>query len=91
MRASGHCRRQKRACPGKLFDVTVIYPCTGNTAAKLANGIVDTPVLLAAKAHLETADRLLSGFPQMMRSASTSEYRKADEYEKYLFCAVWAG
>ena len=27
-------------------------PCTGNTLAKLANGITDSPVLMAAKAHL---------------------------------------
>lgn len=38
--------------PGKLFDVMVIAPCTGNTLAKLVNGITDTPVLMAAKAHL---------------------------------------
>lgn len=38
--------------PGKLFDVMVIAPCTGNTLGKLANGISDTPVLMAAKAHL---------------------------------------
>ncbi len=38
--------------PNKLFDVLVIAPCTGNTMAKLANGITDTPVLMAAKAHL---------------------------------------
>ncbi|GAW91775.1 dipicolinate synthase subunit B [Calderihabitans maritimus] len=38
--------------PGKLFDVVVIAPCTGNTLAKLANGITDTPVLMAAKAQL---------------------------------------
>lgn len=30
----------------------MIAPCTGNTAAKLANGITDTPVLMAAKSHL---------------------------------------
>ena len=30
----------------------MIFPCTGNTCAKLANGITDTPVLMAAKAHL---------------------------------------
>jgi dipicolinate synthase subunit B len=30
----------------------VAAPCTGNTLAKLANGIVDTPVLMAIKAHL---------------------------------------
>lgn len=38
--------------PKKLLDVVVIAPCTGNTLAKLANGITDTPVLMAAKAHL---------------------------------------
>lgn len=38
--------------PKKLFDILVIAPCTGNTLAKLANGITDSPVTLAAKAHL---------------------------------------
>lgn len=38
--------------PKAYLDVLVIFPCTGNTAAKLANGITDTPVLMAAKAHL---------------------------------------
>ncbi|MCI8365942.1 MAG: dipicolinate synthase subunit B [Eubacterium sp.] len=38
--------------PGALFDLLVIAPCTGNTLSKLANGISDTPVLMAAKAHL---------------------------------------
>lgn len=38
--------------PKKLLDLLVIAPCTGNTLAKLANGITDTPVTLAAKAHL---------------------------------------
>ena len=38
--------------PQKLLDIVVIAPCTGNTLAKLANGITDTPVLMAAKAHL---------------------------------------
>lgn len=38
--------------PHKRFDCVVIAPCTGNTLAKLANGIIDTPVLMAAKAHL---------------------------------------
>lgn len=38
--------------PQQLLDVVVIAPCTGNTLAKLANGITDTPVLMAAKAHL---------------------------------------
>ncbi len=38
--------------PNGYLDLLVIFPCTGNTAAKLANGITDTPVLMAAKAHL---------------------------------------
>lgn len=38
--------------PGRLFDVFLLMPCTGNTLAKLANGITDTPVLMGAKAHL---------------------------------------
>lgn len=35
-----------------LLDVLVIAPCTGNTLAKLANGVTDTAVTMAAKAHL---------------------------------------
>ena len=38
--------------PRKLLDVLVIAPCTGNTLAKLAAGIADTAVTMAAKAHL---------------------------------------
>ena len=38
--------------PKGYLDVLAILPCTGNTAAKLANGITDTPVLMAAKAHM---------------------------------------
>ena len=38
--------------PKKMFDILVIEPCTGNTIAKLASGITDTPVTLAAKSHL---------------------------------------
>lgn len=38
--------------PNKLFDVLVVAPCTGNTLAKMANGITDTPALMAIKAQL---------------------------------------
>ena len=38
--------------PKALLDVLVIAPCTGNTLAKLAGGITDTAVTMAAKAHL---------------------------------------
>jgi dipicolinate synthase subunit B len=38
--------------PKSLMDVVVVAPCTGNTLAKLANGITDTSVTMACKAHL---------------------------------------
>lgn len=38
--------------PRKLLDLLIIAPCTGNSLAKLAAGIADTPVTLAAKSHL---------------------------------------
>ena len=40
--------------PKISLDALVISPCTGNTLAKLANGITDTPVCMAAKAHLRS-------------------------------------
>lgn len=38
--------------PKKMFDILIVAPCTGNTLAKLANGISDTSVTLGVKAHL---------------------------------------
>jgi len=38
--------------PKKLLDALIIAPCTGNTLAKLAHAIADTPVTMAAKSHL---------------------------------------
>lgn len=38
--------------PKKMIDVLIIAPCTGNTLAKLAHSIADTPVTMAAKSHL---------------------------------------
>ncbi len=45
--------------PKKLLDILVIAPCTGNTLAKLSNGISDTSVTLATKAHLRNARPLV--------------------------------
>lgn len=45
--------------PNNFLDVMVIAPCTGNTAAKLCNGIVDSPVLMAAKAHMRNGKPLV--------------------------------
>lgn len=38
--------------PQGMLDILIIAPCTGNTIAKLSNGITDTSVLMAAKAHM---------------------------------------
>lgn len=41
--------------PKKLLDIMIVAPCTGNTLGKLANGITDTSVTMAVKAHLRNA------------------------------------
>lgn len=38
--------------PKSLLDIIVVAPCTGNTLAKIANAVTDTPVTMAVKAHL---------------------------------------
>lgn len=45
--------------PKGLFDLLVVAPCTGNTLAKLAGGIADTPVTMAAKSHLRNGRPVL--------------------------------
>ena len=72
--AEEHIRRAEELCgapalhtiaevepigPKKLLDALVIAPCTGNTLAKLAHGIADGPVTMAAKSHLRNGRPLL--------------------------------
>ena len=45
--------------PKGLLDVLVICPCTGNTLAKLAHGVTDSSVTMAAKAHLRNGRPLV--------------------------------
>ena len=45
--------------PKKMLDIMIIAPCTGNTLAKLALGITDTSVTMAAKSHLRNGTPLL--------------------------------
>lgn len=45
--------------PKKMLDLLIVAPCTGNTAAKLANGITDTSVTMAAKSHLRNGRPLV--------------------------------
>lgn len=50
--------------PKKLLDILIVAPCTGNSMAKIANGIADTPVTLAVKSHLR------NGKPVLIASSS---------------------
>ncbi len=47
--------------PKQMLDLVVVTPCTGNTLAKLAWGITDTPVTMAVKAHLRNRRPVLLG------------------------------
>ncbi len=47
--------------PKKLIDILVIIPCSGNTIAKLANDITDTPVTMAAKSNLRNGNSVVIG------------------------------
>ncbi len=45
--------------PKKMTDIMIIAPATGNTIAKLANDIIDTPATMAAKSHLRNNNPLI--------------------------------
>lgn len=45
--------------PATPLEALIIAPCTGNTLAKMANGITDSTVTMAAKAHLRANRPLL--------------------------------
>lgn len=47
--------------PQKLIDILLVAPCTGNTLAKLANGITDGPVLFSIKAQLRNQGPVVLG------------------------------
>ncbi len=47
--------------PKNLLDIIVVSPCTGNTLAKCALGITDTPVTMAVKAHLRNNKPVVLG------------------------------
>ena len=72
--AQEHIRRMQEICgrepimtiegaepigPKKILDALVIAPCTGNTLAKLAHSIADTPVTMTAKSHLRNGRPIL--------------------------------
>ena len=48
--------------PAMPMEALIIAPCTGNTLAKLAHGITDSAVTMAAKAHLRNGRPLIIAF-----------------------------
>lgn len=75
--AAEHVKRLARLCgrevittiaeaeplgPKLPLDALLIAPCTGNTLAKLAHGITDSAVTMAAKAHLRNGKPLIIAF-----------------------------
>ena len=57
--------------PQKLLDLLILCPCTGNTLGKLAAGVTDSSVTMAAKAHLRNGRPLLLA-PSTHRGQSAS-------------------
>lgn len=49
----------ERFGPQKLIDILIIAPCTGNTLGKIAGGITDSSVTMAAKSHLRNGRPVL--------------------------------
>ncbi len=47
--------------PNNLLDIIAVAPCTGNTLAKLANGITDSAVLMAVKGLLRNNKPIVIG------------------------------
>lgn len=47
--------------PKHLIDILIIVPCSGNTIAKLANDITDTPVTMATKSNLRCGNSVVIG------------------------------
>jgi len=86
--AQSHIRRASEICgtdplhtiadvepigPKKLLDALVIAPCTGNTLAKLAHSIADTPVTMAAKSHLRNGRPVLVAVSTIVALAGAAE------------------
>ena len=68
--------------PKALFDILIVAPCTGNTLARLAHGLTDTPATMAVKSHLR-------GERRSVRQRRQS--RHAAESPALLFRAAPAG
>lgn len=72
--------------PKKMTDLMIVLPCTGNTLAKLAAGIYDTPVTLAVKSHLRNQRPVLIGVSTNdALAASAKNIGMLMNYKNYYF------
>ncbi len=72
--------------PKNMTDLLIILPCSGNTLAKLALGIYDTPVTLAVKSHLRNQKPVLIGVSSNdSLSASGKNIGALLNYKHYYF------
>ena len=78
--------------PRQLARALVVAPCTGTTLARLAVGLSDTPVTLAAKSLLRVGcPVLIAVSTNDGLGASGGEHRPAAPAQTLLFCALRAG
>lgn len=72
--------------PKNMTDIMIVLPCTGNTLAKLAQGLYDTPVTLAVKSHLRNQKPVLIGVSSNdSLSASAKNIGALLNYKHYYF------
>lgn len=72
--------------PKKMFDVLAIVPCTANTLAKLAAGITDTSVTMAAKSHLRNNKPVVIGLSTNdALGAAAKNIGALQNYKNYYF------
>lgn len=72
--------------PKATLDLLIVAPCTGNTLAKLAGGITDTPVTMACKAHIRNKRPILIGISTNDGlSANASNLGKLINTKEYYF------
>ena len=77
--------------PKGYLDLLLIAPCTGNTLAKLANGITDTPVLMAAKAHLRNEKPLVIFLSTNDAMGMNFKNTGTIPLQTCIFCSIFPG
>lgn len=72
--------------PKKMLDALVVAPCTGNTLAKLAAGITDTPVTMAVKSHIRNSRPVIIAISTNDALANSAKNIGAlQNYKNYFF------